>query len=111
MQFMRAATLAASALGLLATGAGLAQTQPKQHILRTIGLGGEGSWDYLRYDPDGKRLFIARQTRVMVVDLAAGKLAGEIPDTAGVHGVALVPALHRGVTSNGKANTATVFDL
>lgn len=47
----------------------------------------------------------------MVVDLAAGKLIGEIPDTAGVHGVALVPALHRGVTSNGKADTATIFDL
>jgi DNA-binding beta-propeller fold protein YncE len=88
-----------------------ARTSGSFHLLNTIAIGGEGSWDYLRYDPDGKRLFIARQTRVMVVDLAAGKLTGEIPDTAGVHGVALAPALHRGVTSNGKANTATVFDL
>ncbi len=87
------------------------QEQAKFHILRTITLGGDGSWDYLRFDPEANRLFIARSTRVMVVDLVASKLAGEIPDTAGVHGVALVPALKRGVTSNGKANTASIFDL
>jgi DNA-binding beta-propeller fold protein YncE len=81
------------------------------HILRTISLGGDGSWDYLRFDPDANRLFIARQTRVMVVDLVSGKLAGEIADTSGVHGVALAPELRRGVTSNGKANTASIFDL
>ena len=88
-----------------------AQEQAKFHILRTITLGGDGSWDYLRFDPEARRLLIARSTRMMVVDLAAGKLVGEIPDTAGVHGVALVPALKRGVTSNGKANNASIFDL
>jgi len=88
-----------------------AQTNAAYHVTRTIQVGGDGSWDYLRFDPNGKRLFIARSTRVMVVDLVHGKLASEIPDTAGVHGVALIPELHRGVTSNGKANTATIFDL
>jgi len=88
-----------------------AQSAGSFHILRTISLGGDGSWDYLRFDPDANRLFIARQTRVMVVDLTAGKLSGEIVDTAGVHGVALDPEMHRGVTSNGKANTASIFDL
>jgi len=88
-----------------------AQTKTAYRVIRTIQLGGDGSWDYLRVDPAGKRLFIARSTRVMVVDLERGTLAGEIPGTAGVHGVAIIPELHRGVTSNGKANTATVFDL
>jgi YVTN family beta-propeller protein len=36
---------------------------------------------------------------------------GEIPDTQGVHGIALAPALNRGFTSNGRSNTATIFDL
>jgi DNA-binding beta-propeller fold protein YncE len=90
---------------------GWAQTTGGYHITRTINLGGDGSWDYLRFDPAGKRLFIARSTRVMVADLTSGKLSAELPNTAGVHGVALVPDLHRGVTSNGKANTATIFDL
>lgn len=98
-------------LAIVIVGAMAAQQKAGRHILRFIPLGGDGSWDYLRFDPNANRLFIARQTRVMVVDLATGKLAGEIPDTTGVHGVALVAALHRGVTSNGKANTATIFDL
>jgi DNA-binding beta-propeller fold protein YncE len=91
--------------------AGHAQQTAAFHILRTIDLGGDGSWDYLRFDPGGDRLFIARSTRVMVVDLASGKLVGEIPGTDGVHGVALDATLGRGVTSNGKANNAFVFDL
>jgi DNA-binding beta-propeller fold protein YncE len=88
-----------------------AQRHDTYQVTRTLDLGGDGSWDYLTYDRDAHRLFITRSTRVMVVDLNSGKLVGEIPDTFGVHGVALVPGLHRGVTSNGKANTATIFDL
>src|SRR5262249_4503692 len=44
-------------------------------------------------------------------DTESGKSVGEIPDTAGVHGVALAKELGRGFTSNGRANTMTVFDL
>lgn len=99
------------AVAALATVGVYAQQHATFHITRTVNLGGDGSWDYLRFDPDGNRLFITRSTRVMVVDLASGKLITEIPDTAGVHGVALVRDLQRGVTSNGKANTASIFDL
>ena len=48
---------------------------------------------------------------ISMVDLDTGKPAGDIPDTPGVHGVALAPELNRGFVSNGKANTATIFDL
>ncbi|HKW77258.1 MAG TPA: hypothetical protein VJN64_17125 [Terriglobales bacterium] len=74
-------------------------------------LGGEGGWDYLTYDPAGHRLFIARATRVMVVDPEKGSVLGEIPNTPGVHGVALAQDLGKGFTSNGRENTVTVFDL
>ena len=47
----------------------------------------------------------------MVVDLDTEKLIGDIPDTPGVHGVAVAPELNRGFISNGRANTATIFDL
>jgi DNA-binding beta-propeller fold protein YncE len=47
----------------------------------------------------------------MVVDIETGKLVGDIPDTPGVHGIALAPELNRGFTSNGKADTAAIFDL
>jgi YVTN family beta-propeller protein len=84
-----------------------AQYQLKQKYV----LGGDGGWDYLTYDPAGKRLFISRSTHVMVVDPAKGSVIGDIPDTAGVHGIALAEDLGKGFTSNGRENTVTVFDL
>ncbi|HET9839684.1 MAG TPA: c-type cytochrome [Candidatus Angelobacter sp.] len=74
-------------------------------------LGGEGGWDYLTFDPAGKRLFISRGTHVMVVDPAKGSVIGDIPDTTGVHGIALAQELGKGFTSNGRDNSVTVFDL
>ncbi|HEY0564164.1 MAG TPA: YncE family protein, partial [Terriglobales bacterium] len=73
-------------------------------------LGGEGGWDYLTFDPDQNRLFIARGNRIMVVDASTGKQTGEIP-AEGAHGVALVPDQNKGFSSNGRAGTVTVFDL
>jgi YVTN family beta-propeller protein len=72
-------------------------------------IGGEGGWDYLTFDPDGNRLFIAHSNSIAVIDLASGKQVGEIPAT-GAHGVALVPEKHLGFSSNGRAGTVTVFD-
>ncbi len=80
-------------------------------VVKTWKLGGDGGWDYLTADSDGHRLFIARATRVMVIDTESGKQVGEIPDTAGVHGIALDPEIGRGFTSNGREDTVSVFDL
>jgi WD40 repeat protein len=88
-----------------------AQKTSEYKVSRRITLGGEGGWDYLAFDAEAHRLYIARATRVMVVDVESAKLVGEIPNTNGVHGVALVQKLGRGVTSNGRDNTATIFDL
>ena len=80
-------------------------------VVKTWKLGGDGGWDYLKADSDGHRLFIARATRVMVVDTTSGKQVGEIPDTAGVHGIAFDAGNGRGYTSNGREDTVSVFDL
>lgn len=74
-------------------------------------LGGEGGWDYLTYDRDNHRLFITRGTHVMVVDPASGQQLADIPNTPGVHGVALVPEVSKGFISAGRANQVVVFDL
>src|SRR5271167_1028430 len=74
-------------------------------------LGGIGGWDYLALEASGARLFISRGDHVDVIETGSGKLAGTIPRTAGVHGIAFAPALKRGFTSNGEANTVTVFEL
>jgi len=80
-------------------------------LAQTYVLGGSGGWDYLTYDPASKRLFISRGTHVMVVDPSTGKIVGDIPNTPGVHGIALAPELSKGFTSNGADGTVTVFDL
>jgi DNA-binding beta-propeller fold protein YncE len=47
----------------------------------------------------------------MVIDAESGAVVGDIPNTPGVHGIALVPKLGKGFTSNGRDNSVTVFDL
>jgi YVTN family beta-propeller protein len=92
---------------LIADGA----AAPNMEVLQRWKLGGDGGWDYLTMDSANQRLFISRAIRVDVVSIESGKLIGSIPDTQGVHGIALAPALKRGFTSNGRANSVTVFDL
>jgi YVTN family beta-propeller protein len=81
------------------------------HLLKRIPLGGEGFWDYITFDPVTRRLYISRGTKVVVLEVDSGKVVGEIPNTDGVHGIALVPEFNRGFTSNGHAGTITIFDL
>jgi YVTN family beta-propeller protein len=102
------ALLAAIHTGACATAA---QPVPNTTVVQRWKLGGAGGWDYLALDSSGRRLFVTHGTRVEVVDTASGAVVGTVPDTAGVHGVALAEDLKRGYTSNGKADSVTVFDL
>jgi DNA-binding beta-propeller fold protein YncE len=81
------------------------------HVIKTYKLGGEGSWDYLNLDSASRRLYISRATHVIVIDGDSGKSVGDIPDTPGVHGIALAPELGRGFVSNGREGTVTIFDI
>src|SRR5215472_3436836 len=81
------------------------------HVVQTWKVGGDGGWDYLKIDSQARRLYISRATRVLVIDADTGKSIGEIPDTPGVHGIALAPEFDKGFTSNGRENTVNVFDL
>jgi YVTN family beta-propeller protein len=81
------------------------------HVIKTYKLGGDGGWDYLTLDPTSNRLYISRSTHVIVIDADSGRPVGEIPDTPGVHGIALAPEFGRGFVSNGREGTVSVFDL
>jgi WD40 repeat protein len=81
------------------------------HLVKTIKVGGDGFWDYLTFDSPTHRLFISRGTKVMVLDVDSEKIVGEIPDTPGVHGIALAPDRGNGFTSNGQAGTISIFDM
>jgi len=81
------------------------------HVVGEIKIGGEGGWDYLTTDSAARRLYVSHATHVVVVDLDAAKVVGDIPDTPGVHGIAIAPELNRGFISNGRGNNVTIFDL
>jgi DNA-binding beta-propeller fold protein YncE len=81
------------------------------HVVKTYKLGGEGGWDYLEVDAAAHHLFISRGTHVAVIDEDSGKPVADIPETPGVHGIALAPELGRGFTSNGREGTVSIFDL
>jgi len=110
MTFLRTLTFTASLAGALLAPASTLAQKPYS-VLTQWTIGGEGGWDYLTLDSEAHRLYVARTTRVMVIDVDSGKEVGEIPNTDGVHGVALLHKLGRGVTTNGKDDSATLFDL
>src|SRR5467141_162724 len=76
-----------------------------------IPVAGEGGWDYLVVDSDARRLYVSHSTHVVVYDVDSHAVVGDIPDTQGVHGIALAPELGRGFVSNGRGNSVTIFDL
>ena len=89
---------------------GLAQ-MPGYHLLDKIKVGGEGGWDALVADADAHRLYVSHGTHVVVIDTSTDKVVGDIPNTNGVHGIAIAAKFGKGFTSNGRDNTVTIFDL
>src|ERR1044071_3817731 len=81
------------------------------HILSEIKIGGEGGWDYLTVDSAARRLYVSHAPHVVVVDIDKHTVVGDIPDTPGVHGIALAPELNKGFISNGRGNNVTIFDM
>ena len=101
--------LAIASTLLLTQESGTAAANPEWKVHK-IAVGGEGGWDYLTVDSDTRRLYVSRGNRVVVVDLDKETVVGELPETPGIHGVAIVPELNKGFTSNGTDSTVTVFD-
>jgi YVTN family beta-propeller protein len=80
-------------------------------VTKKIPIPGQGSWDYLTVDAAARRLYVSHGTQVEVLDVDSGAIVGNIPNTPGVHGIAIAPELGRGFVSNGQASTVTIFDL
>lgn len=78
-------------------------------ITHTFHIASTGGWDYLALNDD--KLFVSHGNQVNVLNKNTGDSLGIIENTTGVHGIAFVPDLNKGFTSNGRLNTVTVFDL
>jgi len=106
----------AAALAVFAP-AGSAQESGPYKVLKTARVGGEGGWDYIYADSDGRRLYIprgatravpatdttpevaAQPARLTIFDLDTLKPAGEISGVGG-NGTAVDPKSGHGFTSD-----------
>jgi YVTN family beta-propeller protein len=85
--------------------------QSSYKIANKFSVPGDGFWDYISVDEFNGKIYVSHSTMVQVVDIKTGNLAGVLPDTKGVHGIALVTELNKGFTSNGRDSSVTVFNL
>ena len=80
------------------------------HILRTVAAGGEGGFDYIVADAQGRRLYIARSgkenPRLLAYDLDSLKQVGELNGIS-AHGAVVDPSNHHGFASS---KPLTMFD-
>ncbi|MDP4130327.1 MAG: YncE family protein [Bacteroidota bacterium] len=86
-----------------------AQNASGYKLSKTFKIKSTGGWDYIA--ANNGRIYVSHGTQVNVLDEQTGDSLGVIPNTTGVHGIAFVPLLGKGFTSNGRLNTVTVFDL
>ena len=86
----------------IAPGVGRAAPDAPYHLTKTARVGGDGGFDYVAADADGRRLYVARSgqgARITVFDLDTLAPAGEIPMT-NARGVAVDTASHHAFASS-----------
>ena len=99
-----------SLAALMISGSSLI-AQSNYKIANKIHVGGEGGWDYLNVDEVNGRIFVSHATVAQAIDIKTGQLVGTIPDTKGIHGIAIANDLNKGFTSNGRDSSVIVFNL
>jgi DNA-binding beta-propeller fold protein YncE len=85
--------------------------QSEFHLVKKTVIGGDGGWDYLSVDSKSHTLYLSHGTKVEVLNAKTHERIGSITDLQGVHGVLSIEASGKGITTNGRSNTATIFDV
>ncbi len=88
-----------------------AQEKTGFHVIKDIPIASSGGWDYITVDGANKRIYTSHGNQINVLSTVTGDSIGYVPNTPGVHGIALVAALNKGYISAGRANKIVVFDL
>jgi DNA-binding beta-propeller fold protein YncE len=81
-------------------------------LAASVPLGAPDRWDYVVYDGQTNRVFVAHGDRLAVVDARTASLVGEVQGIAGgTHGTAVSLSTGQGFTDDGRAGKAVAFDL
>jgi YVTN family beta-propeller protein len=81
------------------------------HIIKKVTIPGAPGWDYVTVDEAARRVYVSHATQVEVLDADTFELVGTIPDTPGVHGIAIASEFGRGFITAGKSDAVVIFDL
>jgi YVTN family beta-propeller protein len=103
-------TLVSICVAFVFVTACIAAEAPGFKVTKKYPVPGDGGFDYIIFDSSSNRLYVSHGTKMDVLDADSGKLLGTVENTPGVHGVAIVPSLHRGFATNGGNGTVSVFD-
>ena len=104
-------TIFTISFAVLMVGSPSVNAQSNYKLANKIHVGGDGGWDYLCVDEINSRIFVSHSSIAQVIDIKTQKLVGTIPDTKGIHGIAIANDLNKGFTSNGRDSSMTVFNL
>ncbi len=84
---------------------------PGYHLIKTIPIPGDNFWDYLKFQPSTRRLFITHGDEVQVLNVNSGKIVATMGGMEGIHGVVLAPEFNRGFVTDGRAAKVWIFNL
>lgn len=96
---------------MLIGAASLALAATNYQLLKKVAVPGTGGWDYVTVDAGSRRVYLSHSTQVDVLDADSGALVGTIPNTPGVHGVAVASEFGLGYISAGKSDSVIPFHL
>lgn len=78
----------------------------------SVRLGAPDRWDYVTFDPETGRVYVAHADRISVVDGARLEHVGDVEGlSGGAHGVAVRPGSGLGYATDGHTGEVAVFDL
>jgi len=86
----------------------LAGAEPAYHVVGRYDLGAGGESGGLRVDADARRIYVAHDNRLEVIDADSGKKVGAIPLSGQARGLALVAESKRGFCSDDTGALSTI---
>ena len=106
----RALPLLAAALLAISVSPALAATAYTLKMSTPLGM--PSRWDYVVFNRDTGRVYVAHGDKVAVVDARSGDLVGQVEGIAGgTHGSAISTATGQGFTDDGRNGLAIAYDL
>lgn len=92
--------------------AAAAADRPSYVLTKSIALGAPDRWDYVVFDPQTSRVYVAHSDRLAVIDARTERLVGEVQGiSGGTHGSAVSLSTGQGFTDDGRNGKAVAFDL